>query len=251
MIELLRETSRFIHIVLGFVGLVAFWFPVFAKKGGRLHVAAGKLFTVSGYGVTVSAFVSCLLITAHALSRGAGLGDLAFAVFLGYLALITFTSLRHGVRVVATRSAPHTLATPFHLVLARASVASSALLVAYALIFRSPMSILLLALSPVGWGIGTSVLRYAGQPPAFKRAWLYEHMSATLGAGIAFHTAFAVFGAGRLFGLEPSGVWGFLPWILPSAIGIPAGYLWERHYRTKLGDPLPGATASMQSPSTT
>ena len=36
-------------------------------------------------------------------------------------------------------------------------------------------------------------------------AWWYEHMGSMLGGGIAFHTAFLVLGAGRLFGLRLDG----------------------------------------------
>lgn len=32
-----------------------------------------------------------------------------------------------------------------------------------------------------------------------------------------------------------------LPWILPAAIGIPATFLWQRHYRRKFGE-LPPAS---------
>ncbi len=35
------------HIVTGSVGLVAFWVPVLAKKGGAAHRAWGKVFTAS------------------------------------------------------------------------------------------------------------------------------------------------------------------------------------------------------------
>ena len=41
-----------------------------------------------------------------------------------------------------------------------------------------------------------------------------------IGGGIAFHTAFAVFGAQRLWDYELSGFLGVLPWILPALIGI-------------------------------
>ena len=61
-------------------------------------------------------------------------------------------------------------------------------------------------------------------------------MGATLGAGIAFHTAFAVFGMRRVLELPGTGLLGVLPWILPAAIGVPGTYLWQRHYRRKFGD---------------
>ncbi len=44
MLDLLHGCSRYIHIVVGFIGLVVFWFPVLSKKGGRLHRFSGKVF---------------------------------------------------------------------------------------------------------------------------------------------------------------------------------------------------------------
>lgn len=239
MIDVLRDVSRWVHIVVGFAGLLAFWFPVLSRKGGRLHRQAGKVFVACGYVVAGSASISCALVAWQAFVGGGGLADLGFVIFLAYLALATFASIRHAVWVVANRRSPPRRAMLFHRGLARAAVGSSVVIVAYALIFYSSLTILLIALSPIGWGVGTGILQYTARPPRFARAWFYEHMSATLTAGIAFHTAFAVFGAGRLFALEPTGAWGFVPWVLPSAIGIPAGYLWDRHYRRKLGDPTP------------
>jgi hypothetical protein len=61
-------------------------------------------------------------------------------------------------------------------------------------------------------------------------------MNAMIGTGIAFHTAFAVFGSGRLFDLGLEGWVAVIPWILPALIGIPAVAIWTRHYQRKFGD---------------
>ena len=57
-----------------------------------------------------------------------------------------------------------------------------------------------------------------------------------IGGGIAFHTAFAVFGMNQLFNLGLSGWLAVVPWILPAMIGIPATALWTRHYQRKFGE---------------
>jgi hypothetical protein len=57
-----------------------------------------------------------------------------------------------------------------------------------------------------------------------------------IGAGIAFHTAFAVFGARQLFQLSPQGWAAVLPWVLPAAVGIPAIAVWTRYYRWRSGN---------------
>ncbi|MEM7583933.1 MAG: hypothetical protein AAF560_11170, partial [Acidobacteriota bacterium] len=112
--ELLREILRWAHIILGFTGLVAFWFPVFSRKGGKLHRAAGKVFVYCGYGVAGSAFVSCAIVTHMILSRGLSAqnqANLASLAMLAYLALVTFVILRHSMRVLEAKRDPTLLDT--------------------------------------------------------------------------------------------------------------------------------------------
>ena len=71
-------------------------------------------------------------------------------------------------------------------------------------------------------------------------AWFYSHLGSMLGGGIAFHTAFLVFGLGRFVSLDIPGVLAVLPWLLPTLIGIPAIVLWTRHYRRRFGQ-MPAA----------
>jgi len=111
------------------------------------------------------------------------------------------------------------------------------------------MSIIFLALGPVGLGIGGSMLSYMRNPATSRMGWWYEHMGAMLGAGVAFHTAFIVCGAQRLFDYSNAlGGFSWVPWVLPAAIGIPASILWTRHYRRKFGDlPASGTEAEAQA----
>ena len=62
-------------------------------------------------------------------------------------------------------------------------------------------------------------------------------MEGMVGSGIAFHTAFLVFGWQGLFGGGLiQGTWWFLPWILPAVIGISALRVWTRFYKRKFGE---------------
>jgi hypothetical protein len=99
--------------------------------------------------------------------------------------------------------------------------------------YRQPI---LLALSPIGILGGVASLKYARLPTPSRMSWWYEHMGGMLGTGVAFHTAFLVFGARRLFGLSGEGLLAVLPWILPTAIGIPAIVIWTNYYRRKFGE---------------
>jgi hypothetical protein len=126
---------------------------------------------------------------------------------------------------------------PLNAALARVAIASSAAIVAYALFLRPDTMIILLALSPIGFLGGRDILRFLDKEPTSPRWWFYEHMGAMLGAGIAFHTAFFVFGSARLFDIGLSGWVAALPWIAPAAIGIPASAVWANVYRRRFGEP--------------
>lgn len=233
------------HVATGFVGLAAFWIPIFARKGGRLHVQAGRVYAYCAYVVTLSAVtVSAGRIVSYQV-QGIGLAErpdlYGFALFLGYLGVVTFATVRQAMRVVATRRTPEKLRTPFHEGLAWASIAGSVIVIAYALAVWSDLSPILLGLSPIGLFTGPGMLRLMRNPGAGQMGWFYSHLGSMLGGGIAFHTAFAVFGAQRFWGYELAGPLAIVPWILPTIIGIPAIIVWTRYYRRKFGPAAPAA----------
>ena len=79
-------------------------------------------------------------------------------------------------------------------------------------------------------------LRYIYRPRPSRMAWWYMHMEKVIGLGIGFHTAFLVFGASRFLSQYLQGPLQVIPWILPTAIGLPATTLWINAYRRKFGE---------------
>lgn len=240
-LDTLTDTIVWIHIVAGFIGLGAFWIPIFARKGGTWHRGAGKVFKVAAWTVLTISAVAVLLRATQLGLEGTWPRERPNAwstlVFLGYLTLVTGVALRHGLRALRFKNDVSAMNAPLDRALARAAIASSALLVAWTLVLRpGGATIVLLALSPIGYGMGRDILAVLRGGRLERRAWFYEHMGAMLGVGIAFHTAFAVFGATRLFDLGLEGWPGLLPWVLPAAIGIPASWFWTRHYMRRFGD---------------
>lgn len=232
------------HVACGIVGFVAFWTPAVARKGGAVHVRAGRVFfrATSLVALTGCAMATLLLIDPAAVKPPRGMPPTPEALaayegrvrlvsaFLFYLLLITFTPVYHGVRVLATRRNPTALRTPFHTALNVAAIAGSAGMVVLGIALNTPV---FLFLSPIGALIGFGNLGFARKPYPTPMAWWYEHMGSMLGGGIAFHTAFLVLGAGRLFGVNLTGFTAVIPWILPTLIGVPATAIWTRHYRRK------------------
>ena len=235
------------HVATGFVGLAAFWIPVFARKGGRAHVQAGRVYAYCAYVVTLSAgAVSVGRIISYRV-HGVEVTDrpdlYGFAILLGYLGVVTFATVRQAMRVVATRREPSNLRTPFHEFLGWASMAGSVAVVAIALAAWSDVSPILLGLSPIGVFIGSGMLRLMRNPKPRHMAWFYSHLGSMLGGGIAFHTAFIVFGAQRLWAYEIAGPLAVVPWILPTVVGIPAIVVWTGHYRRKFPPALAAGRA--------
>lgn len=228
------------HVSVGAIGLIAFWVPVFTAKGGAWHKACGRIFKYCAYVVLASAAAALTLRTATYLAAGETVAtrpaSFGAMVFLGYLTVVSFVVVRHGVTVLQSKGRPEELNTPLNRWLARAAIAGTVFVVAYALVLSPPNRILLYALSPIGILTGLGILRYVGKPASSPRQWLYEHLGSMLGGGIAFHTAFAVFGATRLFDIGLEGWIAVLPWVAPAAVGIPATVLWTRHYQRKFGE---------------
>ena len=240
MLDLLGHGARWLHIGAGFVGLAAFWVPVIAAKGGRWHITAGRIFVRAAYVVLAAAAIALLARTVVMIGDGrTPLGDpqrWGFIVFLGYLTAVTFVIIRHGMTVLQHKRNHAAMRTPLNVALAAAAALASVAVITYALIVSPPSKILLLALSPIGILTGGGILRFLRNEPASPRAWFYEHLGAMLGAGIAFHTAFFVFGASRLFDFGLTGWVAILPWIAPTLIGVPATNLWTRHYQRRFGE---------------
>ena len=248
---------RWVHIVLGFVGLVAWWVPVLTKKGGERHKLFGKIFAFCAYFVAGSAMLTPPIRIGRALADGASITEnpegFGFLIFLAYLGLVTFALTRHAVQTVRTRRDPDSIRTPFHIALGIAPTAGSVVVVASALLLWSSISIIMLLLSPLGLFISADILKYIYRRETARRAWFYAHMGAMLGAGIAFHTAFLVFGSRLFVSPDILGPLNWLPWVLPGMIGGMiggfGGRYWEKQYRQKFGDLVgPGSDGDGDGP---
>ncbi len=237
---LILQALIYLHVTAGFIGLAAFWVPILSKKGGNAHKKYGKVFKYCAYLVLFAAILSVSFRLLQALSEGVGPSDnpsaFAFLIFLGYLAFVTLVGMRHGFLVLEAKPDLTQLNTPINTALAMLAIAASVLLIAYALYFAPPNKILLFSLSPVGALNGFGVLKAIRGKLAQRKAWFYEHMNGLIVAGIAFHTAFAVFGVGQLVNLGLEGWVAVIPWIAPTLIGVPAGLIWTRYYQRKFHD---------------
>lgn len=238
------------HVIPGFIGLAAFWIPIVTKKGGRAHRACGWVFAVCAAIVLSTALISAgwalidpLSFARPTVAEGDAATRLAwrmrfFGAFLGALAAYTVPPLVLSVRVVSTRQQPDRLAAPW----VRALVAGQAVVGAGLLIFAgcwwsvagwSPLIGVPLFLAVIGFYAARGQWQFLARPAITKQNWWYKHMEYMLTCGIAFHTAFMVFGLSRIAPDALSGYWQLVPWFLPTVVGVPAMRIWINYYRRR------------------
>ncbi len=114
MADTMHDLLRALHISTGFVGLTAFWIPALTRKGGRLHVAAGRVFAACAYAVALTALGSTSWALLHP-SSWAGepvspgqvpADEIMFVAILGLLGLLLLHGVETGVRAMRTRRHP-------------------------------------------------------------------------------------------------------------------------------------------------
>lgn len=250
---------RTIHIGAGFLGLAVFWIPLLVRKGSRLHVLCGRVFVACAAVLLASALLICtwrMIEPVRSFSpnirppaeetEGFVRTARLIYLFLGALAVYTVVPLYLGLRVVRTRQHPDRLAGGAARPLLALEVMVSLALIAYAAALWVADPGMAFSAVPLGAGVGGLGAawwdwRFIAKPRTTSMDWLYKHMEFMLRTGIAFHSAFAVFVLTPWFGPLGSSPWALVPWVVPSVIGVPAAWIWIRHYRLKFASlrPLP------------
>ncbi|MEM7704998.1 MAG: hypothetical protein AAF358_05565 [Pseudomonadota bacterium] len=233
--ELLFKAVVLVHIVVGSIGLASFWLPVFARKRRGLHTQAGKVFAYAMMVTAASAAVAALLTLIDPLathpetsSRYAVNLRAVNGLMLLYLSAITFAAAFAGLRAVRMKRAWGGHRSQVELLIHGSSfvLAGAVLVTGWYL-----DSVLMMSLSAIGLLGAPGTMRRILSVPNRGLEWKYQHMSSMLGAGIAAHTAFLVFGSSRFIHSSlGSSVW---VWLAPTLIGVPATMIWTRILRRK------------------
>lgn len=228
-----------LHVPVALACLPAFWVALLARKGGPLHVRVGRLFGWGMRFVALSGIAMGLMVLLDPYVRGGpavGTPEASVAAWLArrqvfaamilYLGVITFFPVHHGVRVIRTRRDPARLATRGQRLLAWLPLAASFAAVAVSLLASPGLPWVLLGMSPIGVVETVLAQRYLANPQRVRNGWRPEHMAFMLIAGIAAHTAFAVFFLGGIVGLNLPGPLALLPWLAPTLVGVPTIIVW-------------------------
>jgi hypothetical protein len=209
------------HIITGSVGLLAFWVPVLARKGGNAHRQWGKVFTLS---MLVTGSLAICMSTCTILdpvTTHPHLHDMAPAMIRGifgwmmlYLAILTINLAWYGYLCIRNRRnhaanrGPVNLGLQLVLLIAAINCAWQGYLIAQPL---------MLGISTIGFATVATNLWFLLNPRPGPVAWLKEHLKALVGAGISVYTAFFAFGAVRLMpelALNPA------LWSVPLVVGL-------------------------------
>lgn len=232
------------HITFGAIVLLVFWIPISTRKGGRTHRRGGRLYLWAGRVVVATALISCAWALIDPTER-IGSGDLSrdaagsirdvrfFFGFLGVLGTIALAEMERGVFTIA-RVARRSASTWLTAVaaLAGSSSLASGLWGAVTLATGGVAwhGLVRLGLAAFGLDIAWRTYRAVRSTAPDNRARKVAHLDAMLGSAAAFYTAFAVFGFGRLVGLEvlKGGPLGVVPWIAPAIGAIVLTRWWKR-----------------------
>lgn len=217
-----------LHVSIGLLGLVVFWAPIATRKGSKSHRRYGRLFVTLMTVVALSGAVLATLLWWDPLAIKAPeeaspenqqrlLAQYREASsFLLLLAILLLNSARQATETLRAKADRQLLRSPVNLGLLALLLVTASLM---SIVGLNTGNIIFIVFSGIAMFVGLNSLWYAFKPTIKHNEWLLHHVGNTLGAGIAAHTAFFVFGARTwMSDIFPSG-WHYLPWLVPSVIG--------------------------------
>ena len=213
---------KLVHIALGCVALVAFWTAGIARKGGPLHVGAGKVYLLAMAGLLAATVPMCWLAWFA--------GHQKIVVFLLYLLVITCTSTWLSWRAIRDRRDWARYVGPAYRALMWLNLGAGAGIALFGLFVADRMQLIIVSFSLIGISTFASMRRFALQPPTEARWWMRQHLRAMLGNGVATHIAFLSIVLPRLLPMLQGPVFQNLAWLAPLGVAAVAGVYLGRKY---------------------
>jgi hypothetical protein len=215
----LFEVLVVVHVIAGATGLIAFWVPIAARKGGPAHRKWGKIGTYAFLAAGTLAIAMALLSLYGPEQRLPMITDrVLFAGLFGwmmlYLGTLTIGFAVYGLAVVRHRANRAALRGPLYQAMFGAVIASALWCGWFGLSIGQP---LMAAVALIGLAAVATQQFYVWRESPPPRAHVPEHFRALLGMGISAYTAFLSVGLIRLM---PEHVFNPLIWAVPSIIGV-------------------------------
>ncbi len=205
-----------VHIAAGSTAFVMAPLALIAAKGGKAHRRWGKVYFWSMAVVASTAMVLALYRPVLFLALVAVFSF--YAAFSAYRVLF-YKNLPRGQKVDWPDWGAAIFTFAASLVLALLGIVKPVLV--------QNMSIPSVVFGIIGMMLAAKSMWQFLHPPKEKMFWWYEHLGNMLGSYIAAWTAFSVVTIGRFV----HGGW--VIWVLPTAIGVPAISLTTAYYKRK------------------
>ena len=214
--------TLYVHIAAGFLALVTGLVPMFAQKGGKVHVFWGKIYFWAMFVVALTALLRFQMQM--------------MLIFLAAIAIFSFYNTFTGVRLIQRKeSQKASLLDYFASILA---IVCAVMMLYFAYLAFKMDNIFFSILFPI-FGIFIFILAYEdlrvfmgkkiiddkGKPVQI-RYWFQNHISRMGGSYIATVTAFLVVN-------NPPYIPGLVVWIAPGVIGGAIISFVRRSYRKK------------------
>ncbi|PZN94709.1 MAG: hypothetical protein DCF31_08680 [Alphaproteobacteria bacterium] len=228
-----------VHVGAGVVALTSLWGAVATRKGGLAHRRWGTAFSASIYAAGIMALGMGLLSLRWPLAMHPGLTDSPlyrglFGWMMIYLALLTISMTRYGLKMVANKrdhaANRHWTMVTLQLVVLVAAVNCAV----HGLLLRQP---LMVGVSVIGFGTTLTYLAYMFRPDPGRADYIPEHLKAMVATGIAAYTAFLSVG---LVELVPAHAFNPAIWALPTVAGMAIIAYFLRLQRGQRRPGLPG-----------
>ncbi|MDJ1505476.1 DUF2306 domain-containing protein [Xanthocytophaga agilis] len=219
--EALQKLTLYIHILAGFTALTVGLIPMFAKKGGKLHINAGRIYVWAMYLVSSSALVTYIIKPYR-----------PFLLFLAFIGIFSFYLTYTGVQ--ATKQKKEILPTLNDWIISGIGLLAGICMIGLAVwnftAGNTSFAILYAVFGVFYARIASHDLQvYRKKAIPEKTAWFFLHMGRIMGAYLATLTAFCVVNAAKVEFIPP-----LVAWIAPGVIGGIGIGVWTRYYRKKM-----------------
>jgi hypothetical protein len=208
-----------VHIGAGVAALTSFWGAVATRKGGPTHRRWGQVFAAAIYAAGGCALVMGTLSLFWPLAMHQGLTDTAlyrglFGWMMLYLALLTMSMTRYGLKMVANKR-DHAANRHWSMTAVQLLVLAAAVNCGWqGVTLGQP---LMIGVSIIGFGTVVTYLRYMRRTAPGRGAYIPEHLKAMVATGIAAYTAFLSVGLVEMF---PAHAFNPALWSVPTLIGL-------------------------------
>ncbi len=208
-----------VHVGAGITALTSFWGCIATRKGGPAHRRWGMVFTGAIYAAGFMALGMGVLSLRWPLAMHPGLTDEAlyrglFGWMMLYLALLTMSMTRYGLKMVANKR-DHAANRHWSMVALQIAVLAAAVnCAAHGVVLHQP---LMIGVSVIGFGTTLTYLWYMFRRSPGRTDYIPEHLKAMVATGIAAYTAFLSVGLVEMF---PQHAFNPAIWALPTLGGM-------------------------------